>query len=103
MDWIRNVLNKEELPEKRIWVSIQGGKAADYSDHTAFAEREKVIAFPSRETADYFIQHWDRNTMYDYKQACMDIDHTFWVIQPLPSGKYYADDIRVWKEETIKE
>lgn len=96
MDFISKISNKSDLPERRVWVSIQHGKADYYSNHTAFAKRDVVIAFPTVETAEHFIKHWDSATMSNYKQACLEEDYIFWVILPTMPGSYYADDIRMY-------
>jgi hypothetical protein len=92
MDWIRQIINYNELPQNKIWVSIQNGRADHYRNHSAFAKRDIVLVFDKLELADYFISHWDRRSMNDYKEACLPGEYTFWVIQPCNRG-YYADDI----------
>ena len=100
MDWIKDIVNYEELPKTKIWVSIQFGKADFYRNHTAFAERSIVIVFPTLETAEHFIANWDRNKMNDYREACIEDDYMFWTIYPCPKG-YYADYINMYKPVTV--
>jgi len=92
MNFIEQIRNFDELPKEGIWVSIQHGKADHYRNHSAFAERERVLVFATDEQADYFINHWDSKLMNDLKQGCLKQDYTFWVILPVRHG-YYADDI----------
>lgn len=98
MEWIQQIRNYDELPKNGIWVSIQHGKADHYRNHSAFAERERVLVFATKEQADYFINHWDSKVMNDYKEACLEEDYIFWVILKTPNG-YYADDICMFKGE----
>jgi len=87
------------MPERKIWVSIQFGKADFYRNHSAFSERSIVIVFPTLETAEYFIANWDKNKMNDYREACIKDDYKFWTIYPCPKG-YYADYIEMFKPAT---
>jgi hypothetical protein len=97
MDWLRNLSNYNELPERKVWVSIQFGKAGFYSDHSAFAERDRVLVFDTLERAQHFIDNWDNKTMNNYSDACIKDDYTYWVILITPKG-YYADYIRMFKD-----
>lgn len=92
MNWINDIRNYEDLPKNGVWVSIQNGEADYYNNQSAFATRDKVLVFATREQADHFINNWNDVVMDDYRQACLNKDFTFWVIDKTPNG-YYADDI----------
>lgn len=99
MNWINDISNYEDLPKNGVWVSIQNSKADDYNNHSALTTRDRVLVFATREQANHFINHWDSQSMNDYRQACLKQDYKFWVIDKTPNG-YYADDIRMsedWK------
>lgn len=96
MNWIREISNYESLPKDSFWVSLQNGKADYYNNHSAFIKRDVVLVFATKEQAEYFIFHWNKASMKDYRQACLNEDFTFWVIYKTPNG-YYADDILMTK------
>jgi hypothetical protein len=96
-NWFHQIVNAESIPKGQIYVAIQGGKAMRYNDATHFGEIHKVLSFPSVELANYFIEHWDSSTMYDYRQGMPREDFVFYVYDKCNSG-YYADDIRMYPE-----
>jgi hypothetical protein len=85
------------VPKPQIYVAIQGGKAMRYNDATHFGEISKVLSFPTVELANYFIEHWDSGSMYDYRQAMPRESFVFYVYDKCNNG-YYADDIRMYPE-----
>ena len=95
MHWIQQISNFKDLPNNGIWVSLQEGKADYYRNHSAFIKRDKVLVFATNKHAQHFINNWDCSSMNNYKQACLNENHTFWVIDKTPSG-YYADDITIY-------
>jgi hypothetical protein len=98
MNWRQNIVNAEVLPSGLIEVHIQHGKAMYRAEASAFAHTSRVLGFETKEQAQHFIDNWDFNKMYDYKQACLKDDYTFWVFDKMRTGEYYADDIRMTKD-----
>jgi hypothetical protein len=96
MEWINKISNYDELPESKIWVSIQHGKADYYQNHSALTLRTKVLVFKDTQTAEHFIKHWDES-LNDYREACPKGDYGFFVILTTPRG-FYADEIYAWEE-----
>ena len=96
MNWQQQIVNPENVPSGLNYVYIQEGKAVHFRDKCAFGSTSKVLGFITKEQANYFVEHWDNQKMFDYKQACLVDDYIFYVFLVCPNG-YYADDITMSK------
>ena len=81
----------------RTWVLVQNGKARHERDSSALSSSEWCIAFPNKETADYFIEHY-KPTVRDLREAMLKDDYTFWVLETVSKGDFFADDINMKKD-----
>ena len=91
---MKPIRNREEMPKQVFYTAIQNRKAMDYTHTTSFVEIDVVIAFSTRDQADYFVAHWE-NGMHNFKEACLPGHYPFWVVRPNFNGELFADEMHM--------
>jgi len=94
MSWFNKIVNKNDVPKDLIYVAIQNGKADYYREVSHFIKIDRVLAFPTKEIAEYFISNYTKE-ISDFREVLPKEDFTFWVFDKCDYEKYYADDINM--------
>lgn len=68
-------------------------------EKATFSEWRKIILFPSKEHAEYFVYHFNNNKVDDYTESMMSGEYYVHILNPKypKPEKLYADQIKVNK------